>query len=227
MVPLKRHLLLPTGGTEQNGPHVILGKHNYIVKYTTGKIAEMLGKTLVAPVMSYVPEGVITPADGHMKFSGTLSISEGEFEAVLESTVHSLKQHGFKTIALIGDSGGNQAGQKKVAEYLNQLWKDQGVRGLNVNKYYDSNYQTNYLLTNGYSLQQIGGHAGIRDTSELMAVLPEGVRSQFKVDHSKTNFIETGADGDASEASIFLGHILLDLKIEAAVKQIRAALVFQ
>ena len=60
-----------------------------------------------------------------------------------------------------------------------------------------------------------------------MAVLPEGVRSQFKVDHSKTNFIETGADGDASEASIFLGHILLDLKIEAAVKQIRAALVFQ
>ena len=174
-----------------------------------------------------MPEGFITPADGHMKFPGTLSISEGEFEAVLESTVRSLKQHGFTTIALIGDSGGNQAGQKKVAEYLTQLWKDQGVRVLNINKYYDSNYQTNYLLTNGYSLQQIGGHAGIRDTSELMAVLPEGVRSKFKVDHSKTNFIETGADGDASEASVFLGHILLDLKIEAAVKQIRAALVFQ
>ena len=220
-------VLVPTGGTEQNGPHVILGKHNYIVKYTAGKIAEKLGKTLVAPVMNYVPEGGITPADGHMKFSGTLSISEGEFEAVLESTIRSLKQHGFTTIALIGDSGGNQAGQEKVAEYLTRLWKDEGLRVLNVNKYYDSNYQTNYLLTNGYSLQQIGGHAGIRDTSELMAVLPEGVRSQFKMDHSQTNFMVTGADGDASEASIFLGHILLDLKIEAAVKQIRAALVFQ
>jgi creatinine amidohydrolase/Fe(II)-dependent formamide hydrolase-like protein/sterol desaturase/sphingolipid hydroxylase (fatty acid hydroxylase superfamily) len=215
-------VLVPTGGTEQNGPHVVLGKHNYIVKYTAGKIAEKLGKTLVAPVISYVPEGSITPTEGHMKFAGTLSISETEFEAVLESTASSLKQHGFKTIAFVGDSGGNQAAQKRVAERLSRLWQNEGVKVLHVNDYYEANLQRSYLLNNGYSELQIGGHAGIRDTSELMAVFPVGVRTEFKVDHMDSDFFSTGADGDASKASSFLGNILLNLKIEAAVKQIRA-----
>jgi creatinine amidohydrolase/Fe(II)-dependent formamide hydrolase-like protein len=215
-------VLVPTGGTEQNGPHVVLGKHNYIVKYTAGKIAEKLGKTLVAPVISYVPEGTINPVDGHMRFAGTLSVSEAEFEAILEFTARSLKQHGFLTIAFIGDSGGNQAGQERVAEHLTRLWKNEGVRVLHINDYYATNLQDIYLQGNGYTKEQIGGHAGIKDTSELMTVFPEGVRSQFKVDHSNTNFIETGADGDASKASAFLGQILLDLKINAAIKQIKA-----
>jgi creatinine amidohydrolase/Fe(II)-dependent formamide hydrolase-like protein/sterol desaturase/sphingolipid hydroxylase (fatty acid hydroxylase superfamily) len=214
-------VLVPTGGTEQNGPHVVLGKHNYIVKYTAGKIAETLGKTLVAPVMSYVPEGSIAPAEGHMRFSGTLSMPEAEFEAVLESAARSLKQHGFKTIAFIGDSGGNQAAQKRVAENLTKLWQNEGVRVLNVNDYYEANSQSAYLLNIGYSELQIGSHAGIRDTSELMAVFPGGVRTGLKVDHMDSDFSRTGADGDAGKASSFLGNILLDLKIEAAVKQIR------
>jgi sterol desaturase/sphingolipid hydroxylase (fatty acid hydroxylase superfamily)/creatinine amidohydrolase/Fe(II)-dependent formamide hydrolase-like protein len=216
-------VLVPTGGTEQNGPHVILGKHNYIVKYTAGRIAEKLGKTLVAPVISYVPEGSISPAEGHMKFAGTLSISEREFESVLESTASSLKKHGFKTIAFIGDSGGNQAAQKRVAERLTGLWQGEGVKVLHVGDYYGANLQRSYLLNNGYSELQIGGHAGIRDTSELMAVFPAGIRTEFKVDHIGSDFLSTGADGDASKASPFLGSILLNLKIEAAVKQIRTA----
>jgi creatinine amidohydrolase len=215
--------LVPTGGTEQNGPHVILGKHNYIVKYTAGKIAETLGKTLVAPVISYVPEGSIAPADGHMRFAGTLSIPEPEFAAILESAARSLRQHGFKTIAFIGDSGGNQAAQKRVAERLTQLWRNEGVRVLHVNDYYEHNSQSGYLLDNGYSELQIGGHVGIRDTSELMAVFPSGVRTGIKVDHIGSDFLITGADGDASKASLLIGNILLNLKIEAAVKQIREA----
>jgi creatinine amidohydrolase/Fe(II)-dependent formamide hydrolase-like protein len=214
-------VLVPTGGTEQNGPHIILGKHNYIVKYTAGKIAQALGKTLVAPVIAYVPEGAIVPPEGHMLFAGTLSVSDTEFETVLESTARSLKQHGFKTIAFIGDSGGNQAAQKRVAERLTGLWQNEGVRVLQVSDYYEGNSQNAYLLNNGYSKLQVGGHAGIRDTSELMAVFPDGVRPEFKVNHIETDFSATGADGDASKASVLLGNILLNLKIEAAVKQIR------
>lgn len=217
-------VLVPTGGTEQNGPHLVLGKHNYIVKYTSGKIAEALGKTLVAPVIAYVPEGAIAPADGHMRFAGTLSVAEAEFEAILESTARSLKQHGFKLIAFIGDSGGNQAAQQRVAERLTGLWQAEGVRVLHVSDYYAANSQSAYLQNNGYSQLQIGSHAGIRDTSELMAVFPGGVRAGLKVDHSGADFLVTGADGDAGKAGLFLGHILLNLKIDAAVKQIRAVL---
>jgi creatinine amidohydrolase/Fe(II)-dependent formamide hydrolase-like protein/sterol desaturase/sphingolipid hydroxylase (fatty acid hydroxylase superfamily) len=216
--------IVPTGGTEQNGPHVILGKHNYIVKYTAGKIAEKLGHALVTPVVTYVPEGTILPPDGHMRFPGTLSVADATFEALLESTAESLKQHGFKVIALVGDSGGNQAMQQRVAEKLTSLWRDSGVRVIQVNDYYQNNGQIAYLANQGFSAPQIGGHAGIRDTSELMFVQAAGVRSRFKEDHSGADFSLVGADGDASKASPALGRILLDLKIDAAVKQIRKVL---
>ena len=35
----KTTVIIPTGGTEQNGPHMALGKHNYLVKYKAGEIA--------------------------------------------------------------------------------------------------------------------------------------------------------------------------------------------
>ena len=32
-------VIIPTGGTEQNGPHMVLGKHNYLVRYKAGEVA--------------------------------------------------------------------------------------------------------------------------------------------------------------------------------------------
>ncbi len=52
----KTTVILPVGGTEQNGPHMIIGKHNLIIKYTSEQIARRLGDALVAPVVAYVPE---------------------------------------------------------------------------------------------------------------------------------------------------------------------------
>lgn len=214
-------VLIPTGGTEQNGPHMVLGKHNYIVKYTTGRIAEQLGNALVAPILTYVPEGTITPPDGHMRFSGTLSVSDKVFSKTLEFIARSLKQHGFKTIAFVGDSGGNQQMQALVAAKLNALWQKADTRVLHIDDYYSENQQTEYLSSHGFSAKQIGSHAGIRDTSELMAVFPEGIRSPLLQNYSESFFLETGANGDSGKASAVLGRSLLKLKINAAVKQIR------
>ena len=52
----KTTVIIPTGGTEQNGPHMVLGKHNYLVKYKAGETAKRLGNALVAPVVAYVPK---------------------------------------------------------------------------------------------------------------------------------------------------------------------------
>ena len=64
----KTTILLPIGGTEQNGPHMALGKHNARVKALAERIAKNLGNALVAPVLSYVPEGSVQPPTGHMRF---------------------------------------------------------------------------------------------------------------------------------------------------------------
>ena len=66
-------VLIPIGGTEQNGPHMAMGKHNVRVKFLAGQIAQRLGNAVVAPVIAYVPEGAISPPAAHMRFSGTIS----------------------------------------------------------------------------------------------------------------------------------------------------------
>ena len=80
----KTTIIVPIGGTEQNGPHMALGKHNRRVQLLSEKIARSLGDALVAPVIAYVPEGAISPPTAHMRFPGTITIPEETFEKVLE-----------------------------------------------------------------------------------------------------------------------------------------------
>src|SRR6188768_726234 len=74
-------IIIPVGGTEQNGPHMALGKHNVRAAALSARIAEKLGNALVAPVVNYVPEGRISPPAGHMRFPGTISVPGDAFAA--------------------------------------------------------------------------------------------------------------------------------------------------
>ena len=214
-------VIVPTGGTEQNGPHVILGKHNYVVATTAEMIAKQLGKALVAPVIAYVPQGDYgdTPS-GHMPFPGTLTIRDEIFTGLLEDTARSLVTHGFTRVIFIGDSGWNQEGQQMVADKLSSEWADRGIRVLHVSDYYDVNGQTDWLVEQGYSLGQIGSHAGIRDTSETLFVNPDGVRRQFV---PAPDGMDTGYNGAPSAASWSIGKKMIELKVQAALRQIAEA----
>ena len=61
---------------------MILGKHDYIVRHAAERIAGELGKTLVAPVISYVPEGAYDPPTGHMRFPGTIGVTEAAYAGI-------------------------------------------------------------------------------------------------------------------------------------------------
>ena len=203
-------VIIPTGGTEQNGPHVVLGKHNFIVHRTSGDIARRLGNALVAPVLSYVPE------DMHIKYPGTVDISSSVFEDVLTDAADGMRRHGFKYIFFIGDSGGNQDGQKRVAQKLSARWKDQGVTVASIDDYYARNYQASYLLHDGYTEQQIGTHAGMRDTSEMLYVHPAGVRTADEA----VMMEPSGVIGMPEFARRGIGKKMIRLKVNAALKQI-------
>ena len=210
-------IIIPTGGTEQNGAHMILGKHNVIVAETARRIARELGDALVAPVLAYVPEGSIDDKGGHMAYAGTISVPDDVFAAVLQAAASSFKAHGFKTIVLLGDSGPNQGPQQALAEKLTLAWQDSGVQVINAGKYYAANGGEAMLIAEGETAATIGTHAGIRDTSELMAIDPAGV----KLNGAKRD--SDGAKGDPARASAERGARLLQLKIKTAVEEIRAA----
>ncbi len=210
-------ILIPTGGTEQNGAHMVLGKHNIIARHTSERIAKQLGYTLVAPVIAYVPEGNISPPEGHMEYAGTISLRPEIFSAVLEDTARSFKQHGFTRICFIGDSGGNQETQKQVTTKLNEEWDGSGVRVIHVSDYYsEKNGQDAWLKTQGYSDEEIKGHAALSDTSELSNIDQSAIRPQLLSDKA-----ENGSTGPSQNALPKVGMALLNMKIDAAVKQIQ------
>jgi creatinine amidohydrolase len=216
----KTTVIIPTGGTEQNGPHMILGKHNYIVKHASGEMAKKLGNALVAPVMAYVPEGTLNPPTGHMQYAGAITLPNEYFVKVVEYAARSFKQHGFTDILLIGDSGGNQEGLKTVAEMLNKEWAGTPFRVYHLGNYYgDENGVTAWLESQGHTREEIGSHAGITDTSQLWAVNPEGIRKEKLVRGQRGD--GTGVTGDATKAKVEYGRKGIEMKVEAALKQYR------
>ena len=221
-------VVVPTGGIEQNGPHMVLGKHDYIVGHAARNIAAELGYTLVAPVVSYVPEGDYEPATGNMRLPGTIGVPEPVFDGLLEGIARSLKAGGFKLICFIGDHGQSQDAQKAVAERLTKAWAASGVRVAHIDAYYDDTAQNHRLLADGETAKTIGAHAGIIDTSELLAVHPAGV--DLARDRSGGLKVpgftrETGASGAPSLASAERGRWLIEMRIKAAVAQIRALML--
>ena len=115
-----RTILIPIGGTEQNGERIVLGKHNVRARVLAEEIARRLGNCLVAPVIAYVPEGSIDPPTGHMRGAGTISIPAGAFEQTLDGAARSFLKHGFTTVVLLGDHGGYHQSLRRVSERLNR-----------------------------------------------------------------------------------------------------------
>jgi len=220
----KTTIIIPVGGTEQNGPHMALGKHNLRVHALAGRIATTLGDALVAPVVAYVPEGSISPPSGHMRFPGTISIPDAAFQSTLEAAARSFKQNGFTDIVLIGDSGNYQSQLKVVASRLNRAWAATPARAHFIDEYYRAaqSAYTQTLRAKGLTDAQIGTHAGAADTSLLMAIDPSRVRNdQLAAAHAEG--AAGGAAGDPRASSAALGQLGVDLIVARSVAAIREA----
>lgn len=218
-------IIVPTGGTEQNGPHMALGKHNVRVKAFSAAIARALGGTLVAPVLAYVPEGGLAPPTGHMRYPGTITLPEPVFQGVLESAARSFAIHGFRDIVFLGDSGENQAGQEAVARRLNRAWAATPARAHAIDAYYRASTTgaRALLRSHGYQDREIGNHAGALDTSLMLAIDPSLVR-QERLRAVPGPGAWEGADGDPSRASAELGRVAVEAIVAQTVEAVRQSL---
>lgn len=223
------------GSIEQNGPGMALGKHVFIARYLGPKIAEQLGNALVYPVMPFAPTGdwgvtqpgTIDPAkkSRHMRYSGSVSVSEETFGAVAHDVAMSAIAAGFKDVVLVGDHGGGQATLGKVAEGMNKEW---GSRGIHV-YYIPDLYQKEKELMKEYLQKQglpIDSHAGTDDASEVLYVdkmvngnNPKWIRPDKLVNSKESD--GTGVDGDQTKATLEMGKMFTDAKISFAVAQIK------
>jgi len=217
-------ILVPIGGTEQNGAHMVLGKHNVRARALATRIAEQLGNAVVAPVVAYVPEGAIDPPTGHMRFAGTISIGDAAFETLLESAARSFKRHGFRDVVFLGDHGGYQSNLQRVAQRLNREWVAQPACRVHALAEYYRVVQTDYvdaLKARGFGADAIGSHAGLADTALAMAIDPNLVRPDAFAAAAKAGARE-GVTGDPRAATAELGRLGAERIVEVSVAAIQA-----
>lgn len=211
----KTTVIVPIGGTEKNGYHMVLGKHNYVVAHAANLMARRLKNALVAPVIQYVPEG-----DPDRVVPGAISLPSPAYDMLLDAAARSLEAHGFTDILFIGDSGGNQAGMTNVANTLNEAWKDTGVRVYSLVDYYEQgrvHYRAWMQAAFGYDDATVGAHAGISDTSQMLHVRPAGIRKdQIKPWGGPQ---DSGVTGDPMKATAEIGRMGIEFKVNAGINQ--------
>lgn len=219
----KTTVIIPIGGVEQSGPYVALGKHNARVKVLSQRIAEGLGNAIVAPVVSYVPEGGYAPPTSHMRFPGTITISDDAFEKILESAANSFKVHGFLNVVFLGDHGGYQNDIRRTVARLNKSWAGSGARAFVPGEYYgtSSDGYTQILRQHGVPGNEIGTHAGLADTSLLLAVAPQMVRLDKLRTGPKVGAAGGIYGGDPRRSSVELGQLGADAIVSRTIAEIR------
>ncbi len=218
----KRTAIIATGGIEQNGPYLVTGKHNVVLRGMCEAIARKLGDALCAPVIGFVPEGDIERRTGHMRYPGTISVREETYRMLLEDVAGSLRAHGFTDIVLIGDSGGNQGGLEAVATALNARWTDarahfipEFYRYADVEKYMEEELGFKQPMDEGL-------HDNLYITSLMMVVDPASVRYDQRVRAGRATI--NGVSIAPKERTIELGRKLMDYRAEFTVRAIRASL---
>jgi creatinine amidohydrolase/Fe(II)-dependent formamide hydrolase-like protein len=183
----KKTVIIPTGGMEPNGPWLVTGKHNYVLHANCEAIARKLGNALCAPIVKFVPEGSYDPPSGHMTSPGTITARETTFRALLTDIAASLKAHGFENIIYIGDSGGNQAGQRAVADSLTALWKGAPVIA-HIQEYYDYASVAKYIEGRGVKPTKADGlHDDPEITMNMFIDDPRSVRYEERVKAGKAD----------------------------------------
>lgn len=218
--------IIPTGGIEENGPYLATGKHNVILRAMCPAIAAELGDALCAPIVQFVPEGNISPPSGAMHFPGSFSVRDETYHALLDDIASSLKQHGFKNIILIGDSGGNQRGMAAVAETLNARWAGSDAHAHFIIDFYTTGWEE----TEKYTEEVLGVKEGENDghhddiwvTAIMMVTDSESVRyrQRMAADMASINSV----DISSLEDTIELGQKMVAFRAAHTAEAIRRSI---
>jgi creatinine amidohydrolase len=149
-----------------------------------------------------------------------LPLMRRNFVKLIEFAARSFKLHGFKDIVFIGDHGSYQDDMKIIADQLSQEWNGSGVRVHFIPQYYNDKSFTEWLESQGITKREIGSHASITDTSQLLALDPKYIRMDKLTDGTPEN----GILGHPRRANAEMGKRGLEFKIEAGVQQIRQSI---
>lgn len=209
----KTTVLIYSGGTEQRGPHAVLGGHTLIARRASIEIARQLGNALVAPVLPY------SLAESHLdpRWPGSVSLPGPVFSAVNEAVVNSMVVNGFKNIVLMGDHGDGQGALRALAKRLDLKYAGKGSRVYFCGDVYAKTRADVAAWVKQRNLPA-ATHGGIQDTSLLMFL---GGDAYVRRDKMVTGSVDNGVVGDPRPSTPEFGSLFFDMQVRNAVTEIR------
>jgi creatinine amidohydrolase/Fe(II)-dependent formamide hydrolase-like protein len=244
----KTTVIIANGGTEQRGPHAVLGGHTIMAHRKGIEIAKKLGNALVAPSSPFAAS-----ASGLSEATpGGVALPAEVFKAVNVAEIESMVINGFKNIFIMGDHGGGQNEMKQVAEEEDKKLAPKGVHVYYISDFYSKSHDDFDEYSYEHNIP-IGSHAGVPDTSEMLywepspgtfvrpiyktvpfnpGPTPEEWKAQQEARKSGTpqrgqrgaanpNRVTNGITGDPHMSSKELGKIAADISINNAVAEIK------
>jgi creatinine amidohydrolase/Fe(II)-dependent formamide hydrolase-like protein len=158
-------VLIVTGGTEERGPHDVLGGHTIMSRHRSAAIAKRLGKTLVAPVLP-IAVSATGLRDGTNQ-PGGVQMSADVFKQVQLAMIESMAMNGFKDIFVMGDHGGGQQQIHEAVDEQDAKLKEKGVRVYYVPDFYQKTHDDIDMYMYEHKLP-IAGHGAMMETSEML-----------------------------------------------------------
>jgi creatinine amidohydrolase/Fe(II)-dependent formamide hydrolase-like protein len=216
-------VLIYDGGTEQRGPHAVLGGHTLIARRASVDIARRLGNALVGPVLPF------SIAGSHLnpRWPGSVNLPAPVFTAVNEAIVDSMVVNGFTHVILMGDHGGGQAELRALARRLDGKYTPRGTRVLFCSDVYEKTRRDVDAYISAHHLPP-ATHGGVHDTSVLMYLGGDRYVRRDKLvagdpvggGQAPERKVDNGITGDPRPSTPELGKLFYDMQVSNAVTEI-------
>lgn len=220
-LPSNPLVIVPVGALEAHGPHLPLGADQIQAEATALALAERVDG-LVAPTIPY------GSAPGARRFPGTVSLTIAQLESHVEGVLSELARMGVRRILVLSGHGerGHMAALREAADHAVQAHPSARAVVL-------CDYDFVYELR-GKESPSNDGHAGLLETSRVLALAPEVVGpSRPAVEYRHSPFVPgspTETDwpesviGDTRNASAELGVRVQAHVLDRLVETVRTLL---
>ncbi|OIH82537.1 creatininase [Arthrobacter sp. UCD-GKA] len=228
-------VIIPTGATEQHGPHMPLGVDAMLSKAIAGVVAERAG-AVVAPVFAYGYKSQPRSGGGNHRI-GTTSLGAASLTGMVDDVVSSFLGQGFSHVVVLN---GHFENYQFIYEGLDNAVSRARDRAAGANSravllsYWDfvDEATLEQVFPEGFLGWDIE-HGGVLETSLMLLLHPEKVDMSRVVDHPPAKLTpydifpedpartpDSGCLSSAMGASAERGQLLLD----AVTSQVAAAL---